>query len=114
MSSSGHICLCETRAASTCAKRDGPHALVCSGCHQRRAGVFTSGTARHRCTRKRPLRRRAKAPSGWHRTCSIDEPQERGIMSDTATVLIVDDDETSREYLSALLDALGFGVEGVA
>jgi two-component system, NtrC family, response regulator AtoC len=35
-------------------------------------------------------------------------------MSDTATVLIVDDDETSREYLSALLDALGFGVEGAA
>ena len=33
-------------------------------------------------------------------------------MSDTATVLIVDDDETSREYLSALLDALGFAVEG--
>ena len=35
-------------------------------------------------------------------------------MSDTATVLIVDDDETSREYLSALLDALGFAVEGAA
>ena len=35
-------------------------------------------------------------------------------MSDSATVLIVDDDETSREYLSALLDALGFGVEGAA
>ncbi len=33
-------------------------------------------------------------------------------MSDTPTVLIVDDDETSREYLSALLDALGFAVEG--
>src|SRR6478736_5767638 len=33
-------------------------------------------------------------------------------MSDNATVLIVDDDETSREYLSALLDALGFAVEG--
>ncbi|MDB4971325.1 MAG: actB [Myxococcales bacterium] len=35
-------------------------------------------------------------------------------MSDTPTVLIVDDDETSREYLSALLDALGFAVEGAA
>src|SRR6476646_10327743 len=35
-------------------------------------------------------------------------------MSETATVLIVDDDETSREYLSALLDALGFAVEGAA
>jgi two-component system, NtrC family, response regulator AtoC len=35
-------------------------------------------------------------------------------MSETATVLIVDDDETSREYLSALLDALGFTVEGAA
>ncbi len=35
-------------------------------------------------------------------------------MSDTANVLIVDDDETSREYLSALLDALGFVVEGAA
>jgi DNA-binding NtrC family response regulator len=35
-------------------------------------------------------------------------------MSDTANVLIVDDDETSREYLSALLDALGFTVEGAA
>ena len=35
-------------------------------------------------------------------------------MSDRATVLIVDDDETSREYLSALLDALGFSVEGAA
>ena len=35
-------------------------------------------------------------------------------MSDTPKVLIVDDDETSREYLSALLDALGFGAEGAA
>ncbi|MGZ3442765.1 MAG: sigma-54-dependent transcriptional regulator, partial [Polyangia bacterium] len=35
-------------------------------------------------------------------------------MSETATVLIVDDDETSREYLSALLDALGFRAEGAA
>jgi two-component system, NtrC family, response regulator AtoC len=35
-------------------------------------------------------------------------------MSDTPKVLIVDDDETSREYLSALLDALGFVAEGAA
>jgi two-component system, NtrC family, response regulator AtoC len=35
-------------------------------------------------------------------------------MSDTLTVLVVDDDETSREYLAALLDALGFAVEGAA
>ena len=35
-------------------------------------------------------------------------------MSDTPKVLIVDDDETNREYLSALLDALGFGAEGAA
>src|SRR5438309_7309854 len=41
-------------------------------------------------------------------------PRARRPMSDTATVLIVDDDETSREYLAALLDALGFAVEGAA
>src|SRR6476620_10801350 len=41
-------------------------------------------------------------------------PPRETTMSDAPHVLIVDDDETSREYLSALLDALGFGVEGAA
>jgi two-component system, NtrC family, response regulator AtoC len=40
------------------------------------------------------------------------EVQPPTAMTDAATVLVVDDDETSREYLAALLDALGFGVEG--
>ena len=31
---------------------------------------------------------------------------------ETMSVLVVDDDEASREYLGALLDALGFSVEG--
>ena len=35
-------------------------------------------------------------------------------MADTLSVLVVDDDESSREYLGMLLDALGFAVEGAA
>jgi two-component system response regulator AtoC len=35
-------------------------------------------------------------------------------MAETLSVLVVDDDESSREYLSMLLDALGFAVEGAA
>ncbi|HEX4477557.1 MAG TPA: sigma-54 dependent transcriptional regulator, partial [Polyangiaceae bacterium] len=34
--------------------------------------------------------------------------------TDTLSVLVVDDDESSREYLGMLLDALGFAVEGAA
>ena len=35
-------------------------------------------------------------------------------MSDALSILIVDDDESNREYLSALLEALGFAAEGAA
>jgi DNA-binding NtrC family response regulator len=83
---------------------------VCSACRSLAAQVFLTRT-----TIALPVEK-----SGEHRLFELalemqhyPTPKERP-MNDTFSVLIVDDDEASREYLGALLDALGFTAEAAA